>query len=159
MQLQETAVRLQVRIGLLQREDLAEVAADTGFDVSLARRRTQLGRLAAQRGDVVQRRLLVGRVLPDRVDQFRNQVVAAPELDLDIAPARERALAIAHQAVVDDDAVAQQGQQRRRQQPLDHGCYFFLLLALRGALSAASNASRAHSTAASRSSKKASGAR
>ncbi len=115
--------------------------------------------LAPQRGYVFQRRLLVGRVLAHRVDQFRNQVVASFQLYLDIAPPGQRALPVAYEAVVNHDGVNQQRDEQAKEDPLGHGFLLRPLTGLREARSAQSNASRAQCSVACGSSKNASGAR
>src|SRR5437762_9809544 len=86
LELREVLVRLEVRVRLGEREELAQ-----GGGQRVLRLGTRIGRLRGHGGaprahDRVERAALVGGVALDRLDQVRDQVRAALELHVDVRP-------------------------------------------------------------------------
>ena len=77
------------------------------------------GELAAQRGERLLRRGFVIAVTLHRIDEIRDQIVAALELNIDLAPALLDALAQFDEAVVDRDDPAHRPDEKIEQKFAD----------------------------------------
>src|SRR5947207_1726693 len=103
LELDEVRVRLEVRIGLGEREELTEGARERVLRLRPCLRRLRRDRCATRAGHGVERRPLVGRVALDRLDEVRHEVGAPLELDVDVRPRLVRPLAQPDELVVAAD--------------------------------------------------------
>jgi hypothetical protein len=112
-QLLEVGIGLEVRIGLRQRDQFAERAAQLVFGGGHLRRSLRRHRSAPRLDHVVEGATLMRGVALHRLDQVRDQIVALLELHVDIGKRLVDALAQRDEAIVggkrkkhedDDDA-------------------------------------------------------
>ena len=103
LQLLEVLGRAQLRVGLGDCEQPAERSAQRAFCLGDLRRALRAHRGRAGLRDGFEDARLVRRVALDALDEVRDQVVPALELDVDPAPALVDPVAPANHPVVDPD--------------------------------------------------------
>src|SRR5205085_3758951 len=86
LQREEVLVGLQVRIALRDRQQLAQASGELVLRVRLRLHRGRLHSAGPGPGDLLEDLALVRGVSLDRLHEVRDQVVAAPELDVDLRP-------------------------------------------------------------------------
>src|SRR5438552_12873019 len=86
LELDEVRVRLEVRIRLGERHELAEGARERVLRLRARLRRLRGDRGAARTGHGLERGPLVGGVALHRLDEVRHEVGAPLELDVDVRP-------------------------------------------------------------------------
>ena len=102
LQCEKALARLEVGIVLGDRHQLRDAVAERLLARRLRVRRTVLGhRLGAQRRDGVEHLAFVGGVTLHRAHEVRDQVVAALELGVDVAPRLAHHVAQVHEPVED----------------------------------------------------------
>jgi hypothetical protein len=122
LDLEHVGVRLEVRVGLGQREELAQ---DAGEEVLRGRhlRRALLGILGRGDGGVarldhrLERLALVLHVSLRRFDEVRNQVVTTLELDVDLRPGLLGDILEAYEAVIESDEPDRDDDQNDQRDP------------------------------------------
>ena len=103
LKLHEVLVRLQVRVALREREQLAQRAGEHVLGLGLIVYARGVDRLLTGLDDRLERLPLVGGVALDRVHEVGDQVVATLELDVDVRPGLLGGDLLALDAVVDAD--------------------------------------------------------
>ena len=104
LQLLEVLGRPQLRVGLGDREQPAERRGEHVLGLRLLLHALRLLCRRPRLRDLVERPALVGGVALDRLHEVRDQVVAAPELDVDLRPGVLRSVPQPDEPVVDDHA-------------------------------------------------------
>src|SRR6266704_552175 len=99
----EVRVRLEVRIRLGERHELAKGARERVLRLRARLRRLRGDRGAARAGHGIERGPLVGGVALHRLDEVRHEVGAPLELDVDVRPCLVRPLAQPDELVVAGD--------------------------------------------------------
>ena len=105
LEIEEVGARLQVGVGLRDREEPSERLAEDAFGRRGLGRALRACRCCARLGDGLERAALVGGVALDRLDEVRDQVAAPLELHLDLGPRVVDAVALLDEAVVQRDHV------------------------------------------------------
>src|SRR5262245_45953685 len=103
LQITEGLIRLEIGIGLGEREELPQRAGQLVLGLRARLRRLRRHRRAASADDLVERASLVRRVALDGLDQVGHQVGAALELHVDVRPRLLGPLAQPDEFVVRDD--------------------------------------------------------
>ena len=114
LQLLEVLGRAQLRIRLGDREQPPERRAEHVLGLRLLLDALRLLRGRARVRDRLERLALVRGVALDRLDEVRDQVVAAAELDVDLRPGVLGAVAQPDEPVVHHDEHDQQQRRRSR---------------------------------------------
>ena len=102
LKLLEVLVGLEVRIGLREREHLPERAGQHVLRCRLLRRTLGGDRGVPRLHHRFKRAALMGGISLYRLDQVRDQVVAAPQLHIDLGPCLVDAVTAPNEAVVGD---------------------------------------------------------
>jgi hypothetical protein len=121
LQHHEVLVRLELGVGLGDGEQPAQGSGHHVGGLGGLVDRLRRGHGGARLADVVEDLLLVGRVALDRLDQVGDQVGAALELHVDLAPGVLVAVLERDDAVVDVDAPQDQGSQDDENDDRGHG--------------------------------------
>ena len=108
LEVEEVLVRLQLGVGLGDREQAAERLAQHPLRRSGRRRALRRHRRGARLGDRVERPALVGRVPLHRLDEVRDQVVPPLQLHVDLRPGVVDPVALADEPVEEQHQVEQE---------------------------------------------------
>ena len=103
LELLEVLGRTQLRVGLSDREQASDRSRQHVLGLRLLGDALRLLRRGPRLRDLVEGAALVGRVALHRLDEVRDQVVAPPQLDVDLGPAVLGAVAQPDEPVVDRD--------------------------------------------------------
>ena len=105
LQLEEVLVGLEIRIGFRDCKQALQRIREHIFGLRLVRGGTGLHRSGARSGHFLKHAGLMRGIALDRIDEIRNQIVAALELHIDIAPGLAHAIAQGHKAVKQRDNI------------------------------------------------------
>src|SRR5213592_3018257 len=111
--LAEIRVGLELRVALLQEQQLLQALAERALVAEALGERSGAGGARAQLGHAREQRLFVGGVAAHGLDQQRHQVGAALELHVDVGEALARLVALGDQAVVDPGHGNEEQRKRR----------------------------------------------
>lgn len=119
LQLKEILVGLEIRVGLRDCEQAFQRIREHVFGLRLVRSGTRLHSSSTGRGHFFKHAGFVRSIAFDRIDEIRNQIIAALELHVDIAPGFADAVAESDETVeehddVEDDEDGHHNEDKRR---------------------------------------------